>query len=150
MSEGPAVRSRRSFLDLLLSVSVLGWLGSILFPIVKYLTPLPSSGPGGPVRLSPEQIATLTRKNFVIVPAHGQRVMVFQAGSALKALSARCTHEGCTVKFVPNESLILCACHNGRFDLDGRVLSGPPPRPLEQFTAQQDEDGGVLVTVERA
>jgi len=47
----------------------------------------------------------------------------------LRATSAKCTHEGCTVRYKADESIIWCACHNGRFDLDGRVLSGPPRAP---------------------
>jgi len=63
----------------------------------------------------------------------------------LRACEARCTHEGCTVQYVPGESVVWCACHNGRFDLDGRVLSGPPPRPLARWVAQRDPDGSVSV-----
>jgi len=148
---GEATRSRRSFLDLLLGLGTLGWLASVLYPVLRYLTPLPSSGPGGPVKLSPEQVATLQRERFVIVPAQGRRVLVFQdPAQTLRALDARCTHEGCTVKFVPGESVIWCACHNGRFDLDGRVISGPPPRPLAQYIAKQDAQGGVVVTPQQA
>jgi Rieske Fe-S protein len=56
-------------------------------------------------------------------------VLVLQAGDQLHAFSAKCTHEGCTVTFLPGQSVIWCPCHDGRFDLNGRVLSGPPPQP---------------------
>jgi Rieske Fe-S protein len=46
---------------------------------------------------------------------------------------------------VPGDSVIWCACHNGRFDLDGRVLAGPPPRPLEKYSCTRDPDGAVVV-----
>lgn len=143
--------TRRRFLDLLLGLGATGWLASVLYPVFRYLTPLPSAGPGGPVKLSPDQITSLAKQSFVIVPALGKRILVFQdAEQKLRALDARCTHEGCTVKFVPGESVIWCACHNGRFDLDGRVISGPPPRPLAQYVAQQDAEGGVVVTPQQA
>ncbi|HEY2772711.1 MAG TPA: Rieske (2Fe-2S) protein [Candidatus Binatia bacterium] len=143
--EGP-MQTRRGFLDLLLGLGVVGWAGSVFYPIIRYLTPLPLAGPGGPVKLSAEQLASLAKDRFVIVPAAGKRLLVFQdPAQKVRALDARCTHEGCTVKFVPGESVIWCACHNGRFDLDGRVISGPPPRPLGQYVAQQDADGGVTV-----
>jgi len=149
MSErvGAARHTRRSFLDLLLWLGATGWAASVLYPVFKYLTPLPSAGPGGPIKLTKEQLVALAKDRFVIVPAQGKRVLVFQdASSKLRALDAKCTHEGCTVKFVPGESVIWCACHNGRFDLDGRVISGPPPRPLGQYVAAQDAEGGVSVT----
>ena len=77
------------------------------------------------------------------------KVVVFEAGGELRALDAKCTHEGCTVQFVPGDSLIWCACHNGKFDLDGRVLSGPPPRPLVKWIATR-EGNDVVLTMEKA
>jgi cytochrome b6-f complex iron-sulfur subunit len=49
------------------------------------------------------------------------------------ALSAVCTHLTCTVRFDSETGTLFCPCHNGRFDLGGNVLSGPPPRPLETY-----------------
>lgn len=148
---GETRHTRRSFLDLLLGIGATGWLASVFYPALRYLTPLPLSGPGGPVKLSPEQLTALEKEKFVIVPAQGKRILVFQdPAQKVRALDARCTHEGCTVKFVPGESVIWCACHNGRFDLDGRVISGPPPRPLGQYVANQDAKGGIVVTPRQA
>ncbi len=50
-----------------------------------------------------------------------------------RAFSAICTHLDCTVQYREEEKLIWCACHNGRYDLTGKNISGPPPRPLEEF-----------------
>jgi cytochrome b6-f complex iron-sulfur subunit len=50
-----------------------------------------------------------------------------------RALSAVCTHLNCTVQYQEKSQSIWCACHNGLYDLNGKVVSGPPPRPLEQF-----------------
>ena len=66
------------------------------------------------------------------------------------ALTAICTHEGCTVTFLPRQSVIWCPCHDGRFDLNGRVLSGPPPQPLPQYLVQRQPDGEIIVAEERA
>jgi cytochrome b6-f complex iron-sulfur subunit len=65
----------------------------------------------------------------------------------LLAFSAICTHEGCTVTYQPGESVIWCPCHDGRFDLNGRVLSGPPPRPLPKYAANRQPDGGIIVNI---
>jgi Rieske Fe-S protein len=143
--------TRRSFLDLILGTSVVAWLGSTLFPVVRYLTPLPRAGPTGPTRLTRDETAKLEKDHFVIVPVSGKRVLVFQnAAQEILAIDAKCTHEGCTVQYLPGESVIWCACHNGRFDLDGRVLSGPPPRPLPKYTTERLEDGGILILPEAA
>jgi cytochrome b6-f complex iron-sulfur subunit len=141
--------SRRSFLDLLLGASVVGWLASIVYPVLSYLKPLPQTGPTGPTRLTREEIAKLEQSQFVIVLVNGQRVIVLEpASEQVLAFSAKCTHEGCTVTYVPSQSVIWCPCHDGRFDLSGRVLSGPPPQPLPKYVVQRQPDGGILVAAE--
>ena len=142
----PSQTTRRGFLDLLLSVSLLGWVATVAYPIVRYLKPLPQSGVTGPTRLTREETAKLEEKRFVIVPVSGQRVIVFQNEDQLYAFSAKCTHEGCTVTFVPGQSVVWCPCHDGRFDLSGRVLSGPPPQPLAKFLAQRQPDGVIVIS----
>jgi cytochrome b6-f complex iron-sulfur subunit len=49
------------------------------------------------------------------------------------ALSAVCTHVRCILDYEPARRTLVCPCHDGRFDLSGNVLSGPPPRPLPGF-----------------
>lgn len=143
--------TRRRFLDYLLGGSVVAWLGVVMYPVLRFLKPLPQSGPTGPTRLNRGDLGKLESKGFVIVPIGGKRVIVFaDAEDKLRALDAKCTHEGCTVQYVAGESVVWCACHNGRFDLDGRVLAGPPPRPLPQYRAQRDNEGNVIVAVEQA
>ena len=51
-----------------------------------------------------------------------------------KAFSAICTHLNCTVQFQQSSHQIWCACLNGLYNLNGQVVSGPPPRPLEEYT----------------
>jgi Rieske Fe-S protein len=144
-------RSRRSVLDLLLRVGVVGWLVSAIYPVIRYLTPLPLAGPTGPVRLTSAEVAKLGQEKFAIVPVGRSRVLVFEdSGGELHALDAKCTHEGCTVSYKPSDAIIWCACHNGRFDLKGRVLAGPPPRPLAQHAIQRDPEGVITVSVAKA
>jgi cytochrome b6-f complex iron-sulfur subunit len=139
-------RTRRGFLEVLLGLAATGSLATVVYPILRYLTPLPSAGPAGPAKLSPEDTAALERQHFVIVSVAGTRVLVFRGvDQQIRALDARCTHEGCTVQYVPGESVVWCACHNARFDVDGRVLSGPPPRPLSVYTVQRGDDGSVVI-----
>jgi Rieske Fe-S protein len=142
--------SRRHFLDLLLGASFLGWLVSIVYPIIRYLKPLPQTGPTGPTRLTRDESSKLEQNQFVIVPVSGQRVIVLQSQDQLFACSAKCTHEGCTVTYLPGQSVIWCPCHDGRFDLNGRVLSGPPPQPLPKYAANRQPDGGIVISEEKA
>lgn len=50
--------------------------------------------------------------------------------SGLAAVSTTCTHLGCGVAWSAGRKAFLCPCHGGVYGADGRVLAGPPPRPL--------------------
>jgi Rieske Fe-S protein len=65
----------------------------------------------------------------------------------VKAFSASCTHLDCIVQYDPASKEIVCACHNGKYDLTGKNVSGPPPRPLEEFAVNVKGDD---ITVTRA
>ncbi len=49
------------------------------------------------------------------------------------AISTRCAHLGCPVKYVAAARNFICPCHGGVYDFDGKVIGGPPPRPLDRF-----------------
>ena len=142
--------TRRDFLDLILGTAIAGTIGSILYPIIRYLKPLPAAGPSGPVQLTDGDVEKLRQSKFVIVPVAGKRVIVLRdAKGALRAFDARCTHEGCTVQYLSRESAIWCACHNARFNLEGKVLAGPPPRPLPTYAVREASDGSVFLGGDR-
>jgi menaquinol-cytochrome c reductase iron-sulfur subunit len=52
------------------------------------------------------------------------------------ALSNICSHLGCRVRWIADQQQFFCPCHNGVFDKEGNVLSGPPPRPLDRYTVK--------------
>lgn len=56
------------------------------------------------------------------------------------ALSNTCTHLGCKVRWIAEDSKFFCPCHNGVFDKTGAVLEGPPPRPLDQYELKIEDD----------
>lgn len=65
-------------------------------------------------------------------------------GRTYIALSNVCTHLGCRVRWVEDQQEYFCPCHNGVFDKVGRVVSGPPPRPLDQYPVKV-EDGQLYI-----
>ncbi|PZF94748.1 Rieske (2Fe-2S) protein [Micromonospora deserti] len=81
------------------------------------------------------------------VPVGGGRVLAAQGvvltqptAGTIKAFSAQCTHQGCTVTSV-TEGTIVCACHNSVFDIaDGSVRSGPATRALPATAVTVDGD----------
>jgi Rieske Fe-S protein len=60
-------------------------------------------------------------------------IVVRTDSGELKAFSAVCTHLDCIVQYQPETKQIWCACHNGQYNLNGKNVGGPPPRPLEEF-----------------
>ncbi len=65
-------------------------------------------------------------------------------GRDFVAMSNICTHLGCRVRWIGDEELFFCPCHNAAFAKDGSVVSGPPPRPLDQFEVKI-EDGQLYI-----
>ena len=62
-------------------------------------------------------------------------ILIIRTGaSTFKAFSAICTHQGCTVAYNKAGLDIMCPCHGGIYDLNGNVVSGPPPSPLTPYT----------------
>jgi Rieske Fe-S protein len=56
-----------------------------------------------------------------------------------RVFSDICTHLGCRVSWHPDQKHYISPCHNGHFDILGNVVSGPPPRPLDEFVTQIEE-----------
>jgi quinol---cytochrome c reductase iron-sulfur subunit, bacillus type len=77
-----------------------------------------------------------------------QTVFLVRDGDHVRALSATCTHLGCQVRWDRDRKRFLCPCHGGEYDAQGRVIAGPPPRPLDTIEARVDAaDDSVLVRV---
>jgi cytochrome b6-f complex iron-sulfur subunit len=74
-----------------------------------------------------------------------QKAYVIGASGGVYALSAVCTHLGCITRFLSDEKCIACPCHGSRFDLEGNVIHGPAPRPLQWLEMQVDATGTLLV-----
>lgn len=72
-----------------------------------------------------------------------QRLFIASEAEGIRAMSAVCTHLGCTVGRV--EWGYQCPCHGSRFDASGRVLRGPAPKPLPWFRIFEGPDGLLLV-----
>jgi quinol---cytochrome c reductase iron-sulfur subunit, bacillus type len=53
--------------------------------------------------------------------------------STFVAMSTRCAHAGCPVRFVEAAGNFICPCHGGVYDFQGKVIGGPPVRPLDRF-----------------
>jgi Rieske Fe-S protein len=59
--------------------------------------------------------------------------LVRWASGDVTAYDPRCTHGRCIYRWSADGARFLCGCHDGQFALDGTVLGGPPPKPLNRF-----------------
>ena len=60
------------------------------------------------------------------------------------AMSNICTHLGYRARWISDRQEFFCPCHNGVFDKQANVVSGPPPRPLDRYQVKVEE-GGIFI-----
>lgn len=73
-------------------------------------------------------------------------ILVRRTNGAFTAFSQKCTHLSCAVYYAAERDRLECPCHEGYFAADsGRVLQGPPPRPLPRVELEQRGDEIVAV-----
>lgn len=124
---------RRRFIELLLGGGLLASAVSFLYPIVRYLIPPKAADLGSDTAVAARK-DELKRNSAKIFPfANKPAILIRTASDEYVALSAVCTHLNCTVQYRADVRQIWCACHNGFYDLSGRNIAGPPPRPLQLF-----------------
>ena len=63
-------------------------------------------------------------------------VFIVNLGDEYKVFSGVCTHLGCIVRWEEQKQRFYCPCHQGIFSKTGEVTSGPPPRPLDEFEVE--------------
>ena len=126
---------RRNFLNWFLGTTAGAFLVSVTYPLSRYLIP-------PEVTESTASTVTLSIKPNDVKANSGQifrfgsqpAILIRTPNDELKAFTAVCTHLACIVQYRPDISQIWCACHNGHFDLSGKNVEGPPPKPLEEYT----------------
>ncbi len=125
--------SRRTFIEAILGGGLLASLASFFYPVVRYLVPPRVAELGGDEVVAAK--AAELKPNSSKIFRFGSRpgLLIMNKDGSYRALSATCTHLGCTVQYRSDLREVWCACHNGLYDLNGRNISGPPPRPLEVY-----------------
>jgi Rieske Fe-S protein len=143
----PSIPARRRFLNYLLGTSIVATLGAILYPVFRFMVPpeIVEAQSNSVVAGKVNDIAANSGKIFKFGSKPG--IVIKTATGEIKAFSASCTHLDCIVQYDPSQKAITCACHNGKYDLTGKNISGPPPRPLEEFTVNVKGDD---ITVTKA
>lgn len=125
--------TRRSFLDYLIGSTAVATLGAIVYPIYRFMSPprIVESAENSVVAAKLSEVPVNSGKIFKFGNKPG--ILVHTAAGEFKALSAVCTHLECIVQYRNETKQIWCACHNGQYNLSGKNIGGPPPRPLEEY-----------------
>lgn len=141
--------TRRAFARVALGGVGLCYAAAIGYPVYRYLK--------SPVEKAAAMAAVteITLKDAQKLPAGSALIFRFGVEPCLLihhtdgkwvALSAKCTHLGCTVQYEAEKNRIHCACHGGVYDpTTGRNLSGPPPKPLKSFVVREVTNTAVVV-----
>jgi Rieske Fe-S protein len=123
---------RRRMLNWFLGTSVGALLSSVVYPVLRYVSPpvIPEATTAQ-VEAGSTNDPELLGRGFKIVRFGADPVILIRVSDTeYRAFTATCTHLDCVVEFRQREQLIWCNCHNGQYDLNGRNVAGPPPRPL--------------------
>lgn len=132
--------SRRRAITYILGAGITALGAATIYPIIRYIIPPRRQG-AETTAVSAGKVGEL-KPNSGIIFKFGDHpaILILKAGgdpsSALSyvAFTAVCTHLGCTVEYRPDLKEIWCPCHNGHYNLNGQVVSGPPPAPLAEYT----------------
>ena len=121
---------RRGFLNALLGGGIAAFLGLIVYPVMRFLEPpkLPEAGVSSVLVGKASELLPNEGKLFKFGRKPG--LLIRTPEGEFRAFIAVCTHLDCTVQYRSDMQMIWCACHNGRYDLNGINVAGPPPRPL--------------------
>jgi len=132
-SEQERVVSRRSVLNWLLGTSIGATLAAALYPVFRFVIP-PEVAEAPVNRVLAGKLSEIPANSGKIFRFGSKPgILVRTANGEIRAFSAVCTHLNCTVQYRPDFQHIWCACHNGHYDLQGKNIAGPPPRPLEAY-----------------
>ncbi len=132
-TEQPAQPRKRELLMWILSGGLFGMAASILYPLFAYLKP-PRLGEVETSSVKAGKVDDFQVDSGQIIKFGTKPVLLVRTpNDEFRAFSAVCTHLDCTVQYRREKGVIWCACHNGTYDLTGRNIGGPPPRPLDEF-----------------
>jgi cytochrome b6-f complex iron-sulfur subunit len=141
--EGGNIWYRRSILGLagLWALAATGGVGLIAF--VRSLFPRVLFEPATVFRAGRPEDYTVGEVNNQFVET--ERVFVVRTSEGVVALLARCTHLGCTPRWLELERKFKCPCHGSGYTAEGVNFEGPAPAPLVRLAVSLDENGFIVV-----
>ena len=137
--------SRRNFLDWIIRGGIFATLSGMILPALSYVWPVMGRGPSNEMEEvgRVDDVPVGSAKKVIV---GGSALLLIRTASEFKAYSAICTHLGCIVDWDIQKKEIVCPCHAGVFDVEGRNVSGPPPKPLASYRVNVT-DGKIFVKI---
>jgi cytochrome b6-f complex iron-sulfur subunit len=133
--------SGRRWVNLLLGTGVVATIAAFVYPAIRYVIPPPISESSNLSVVAAKVGQLKDNSGKVFKFGSEPAILIHTPGGQYRAFTAVCTHLGCTVQYRSDLHEIWCPCHNGTYDLQGRNVSGPPPRPLAEYQVHiQGED----------
>jgi menaquinol-cytochrome c reductase iron-sulfur subunit len=93
--------------------------------------------PGSPVELSFQQSRL---DGWKLVTEKRTAWVVKEADNKIVAFGPQCTHLACAYHWEASDNKFMCPCHGSYFSIDGKVLAGPAPRPLDRYATKIQND----------
>lgn len=136
--------------------------GGLGVPALVYLLkPAKTVPPGGyvdAVDLSqlkvkvPEEVSfqRIRKDGWKLITEKATAWVVKLSDNEVVAYSPMCTHLGCAYHFEASKGEFICPCHTTNFAIDGRVLNGPAPRPLDRYPVKVQGSRLLIGTIEPA
>ena len=153
--------SRRKFLGIFVGAVAAAVAAALAVPLIGYfLNPVfakrgaqtkiaiarASEIPIGVPAFVPYEVAA--RDGWLTTTTSQGAWIVTQDGKDFVIFDPHCTHLGCLYYWEASKNLFQCPCHGGQFDISGKVLAGPPPRPLDRLAFTIENDTIELITIQ--
>ena len=133
------MKRRNVFKTILVSVPLAAGFTGLAAMWVRFITPVKREYFRRIFTLSLNELPLNSTRRYQDL--RGKDLMLVRTGEKeVKAISTVCTHLGCTVSWQKDKKEFYCPCHHGRFDKDGNVIAGPPPKPLDTYEVEIEGD----------
>jgi cytochrome b6-f complex iron-sulfur subunit len=132
--------TRRTFLNTLFGGWLVAFFSGTAYALLRFAFPTLGKEP---------DFVILKAEDYLNIPvnsakpfAWGGKLGLFlkKENGATTAFKGVCSHMECNVVYKPEDKKFYCACHKGWFDDNGKNIEGPPPKPLESFVIQTEDD----------
>ena len=87
-------------------------------------------------------VAEIAQKPYFITTFNRKDVLIRKVSETWEAISLICSHKKCTVEYKADNEQFICPCHDGVYDKNGKVVSGPPPKALNRIKIEE-RDGNL-------